>query len=241
MRAFAMDNRAYYDDFAGWYERARGRGYHQLIDDLEVDLVSRYGQGADILEAGCGTGLILNRVADFARTAKGIDLSSGMLAKAKERGLDVVQGSITDLPFANEQFDVVYSFKVLAHIEDIHLALLEMARVTRPGGYVLAEFYNTRSLRYLVKRLKPASAVSARTKDTAVYTRYDSLDDIRRYLPVDLELETSRGIRIVTPVSQVLKLPGLGDLFRWSEKRLADQPLAREFGGFLVAVLRKPV
>ncbi|MBT8493136.1 MAG: class I SAM-dependent methyltransferase [Deltaproteobacteria bacterium] len=234
-----MDNRSYYDDFSSWYERERGRGYHQLIDDLEVEAVRRYGQGTDVLEAGCGTGLILERTTEFTRSSTGLDLSAGMLARAEARGLKVVQGSITDLPFADESFDLVYSFKVLSHIEDIHLALHEMARVTRPGGIVLAEFYNTRSLRYLVKRLKPPTAVSESTKDTAVYTRYDSLDDIRSYLPVDLELETTRGIRIVTPVSHVHKVPGLAQVVRWAETRLADHPRARHYGGFLVAVLRK--
>jgi len=236
-----MDNRAYYDDFAGWYERERGRGYHQLLDDLEVDLVARYGQGADVLEAGCGTGLLLDRVATFASSAQGVDLSAGMLQRAASRGLSVAQGSITELPFAAESFDVVYSFKVLAHVENIDLALHEMARVTRPGGHVLAEFYNTRSLRYLVKRLKPPSAISEATSDTAVYTRYDSIDDIRSYLPADLELVTTRGIRIVTPVSQVHRVPGLRSVVRWTEERLADHPIASGFGGFLVAVLRKRV
>jgi ubiquinone/menaquinone biosynthesis C-methylase UbiE len=148
-----LDNRSYYDDFAGWYERERGRGYHQLIDDLELELIQRHATGADVLEAGCGTGLLLERVAGFARTARGVDLSAGMLAKAQGRRLDVVQGSVTALPFADQSFDVVYSVKVLAHVQDIRGALREMTRVLRPGGWLLAEFYNPRSLRYLVKRL----------------------------------------------------------------------------------------
>jgi ubiquinone/menaquinone biosynthesis C-methylase UbiE len=234
-----MDNRAYYDEFSTWYERERGQGYHQMLDDLEVGLVRRYGQGADILEVGCGTGLILERVAEFAGRAAGIDLSDGMLAKARERGLDVVQGSATELPYDDESFDVVYSFKVLAHVEDIETAMAEMARVTRPGGYVLAEFYNPRSLRYLVKRLKPPTAVSSSTSDEAVYTRYDSIEQIKRYLPSSLSWQTVRGIRIVTPVSHVHRVPGLRTLVRLAEERLADAPIARNFGGFVVAVTRK--
>ena len=48
--------------------------------------------------------------------------------------------------------DVAYSFKVLAHIPDIAGAMAEMARVVRPGGWVIAEFYNRRSLRRFVKK-----------------------------------------------------------------------------------------
>ena len=93
-----LDNRAYYDDFAGWYENERHLPYHRMLDDLEVDLVARYGADKDVLEVGCGTGLILGRVASFAGSATGVDLSAGMLAKATERGLSVIQGSATNLP-----------------------------------------------------------------------------------------------------------------------------------------------
>ena len=72
-----MDNRSYYDDFSNWYERERGVGYHQMLDDLELAAVERYGRGKDILEAGCGTGLLLERAQQFAKSATGVDLSGG--------------------------------------------------------------------------------------------------------------------------------------------------------------------
>ena len=62
-----IDNRSYYDAFSGWYERERHLPYHRMLDDLEVGVVERYGAGKDVLEVGCGTGLILGRVASFAR------------------------------------------------------------------------------------------------------------------------------------------------------------------------------
>lgn len=234
-----MNAKDYYDEFSAWYERRRGFGYHQLIDDLEVDLVERYGRGASVLEAGCGTGLVLARVATFAREAWGVDLSSGMLAKAQQRRLNVVQGSITHLPFADERFDVVYSFKVLAHVEPIREALAELSRVTRRGGYLLLEFYNPLSLRYLVKVLKPASRISERTTDEAVYTRYDALESIREYLPPGVQIVTMRGVRVVTPVSHVYRIPPLGSVFRRLERKLADAPVFRRLGGFLIVVAQK--
>lgn len=234
-----MDNRSYYDDFSDWYERERGDGYHKMLDDLELTAVERYGTGKDILEAGCGTGLLLGRTLRFAKSASGVDLSAGMLSKAKERGLDVVQGSVTQLPYKDESFDLVYSVKVLAHVEDIEAAMEEMARVTRPGGIVLAEFYNPLSLRYLIKSLKAPTAISSSTNDEAVYTRYDGPEQIRKYLPENLEWEGCRGVRIITPVSHVHKVPVLGSAFRALESVLADAPIARNLGGFLIAILRK--
>ncbi|HTJ40458.1 MAG TPA: class I SAM-dependent methyltransferase [Kofleriaceae bacterium] len=234
-----LDNQTYYDQFASWYERERHLPYHRMLDDLEVEIVERYGAGREVLEVGCGTGLILGRVAEFATHAAGVDLSGGMLAPARARGLAVAQASATELPIASASVDVAYSFKVLAHVPDIKGALREMARVVRPGGHVLAEFYNARSLRRLVKAIKPAQKISDRENDEAVYTRYDSIDDIRGYLPPELEWVSSRGIRIVTPVAQVHRIPVLGALVRRTEHALADLPIARDLGGFLVAILRK--
>jgi ubiquinone/menaquinone biosynthesis C-methylase UbiE len=236
------DTRAYYDEFAHAYEAHRRPnrpdGYHALIDDLEVDLVERYGAGGDILECGVGTGLLLERFAAFARSARGIDLSPGMLERARARGLDVTEASVTHIPFADETFDVTCSFKVLAHVPQIERALAEMARVTRVGGVVIAEFYNPISLRGLVKRLAPAGAISHRTRENAVYTRFDAPWSIPRLLPANLRLFAARGVRIVTPAAGVMRLPMVRDVFRRIEQRLADTRAAW-FGGFYVAVLRK--
>ena len=210
-----------------------------MLDDLEVGLVRRYGQGAEVLEVGCGTGLILHRTAGFARRALGIDLSGGMLAKAASRGLAVAQASATELPIATASVDVAYSFKVLAHIPDIAGALREMARVVRPGGWVLAEFYNARSIRRLVKAVKPPTAVSENTHDEHVYTRYDDARAIKSYLPPELEWVTTRGIRVITPAAKVLEVPLLGSAVRWAEHRLADLPGARDLGGFIVACCQR--
>src|SRR4029079_4398923 len=110
--------RDYYDDFAGGYERERHLPYHRMLDDLEVEIVERYARGKQVLEVGCGTGLILHRAGQFALDAQGIHLSGGMLEKAASRGLHVAQASATELPIASDSVDVAYCFKVLAPIPD---------------------------------------------------------------------------------------------------------------------------
>ena len=234
--------RSYYDEFSHRYEAERGDnrpdGYHALVDDLEVEIVERYGAGRDVLECGAGTGLLLGRFARFARSARGIDLSPGMLARARARGLDVREASVCHIPFPDESFDVTCSFKVLAHVPEIGRALAEMARVTRPGGVVLAEFYNPLSMRGVVKRLGPAGKISHATRESAVYTRFDAPWVIPRLLPPSLSLESARGVRIVIPAAGVMRVPGVRDVVRAVERRLADTPAA-VFAGFYIAVLRK--
>ena len=235
-------NRRYYDEFSKIYERHRrpndADGYHALVDDLEVELCARYGTGRDILECGCGTGLILERLARFTRRAAGIDLSPGMLQLARARGLEVKEGSVTELPFDDASFDVTCSFKVLAHVPDIGKALAEMARVTRPGGVILAEFYNPLSLRGLAKKLGPAGKIGDRTRESAVFTRFDAPWVLPRILPPNTRIETARGIRILTPAAVAMRVPGLRGILRRAERLLCDSPAA-VLGGFYVAVIRK--
>jgi SAM-dependent methyltransferase len=197
-------NRAYYDAFADLYEARRGdnhpSGYHELVDELESGYVKRYGAGRDVLEVGCGTGLILRRIQSFAKSAKGVDLSPGLLEKARARG--------------------------------------EMARVTRPGGMILAEFYNSWSLRARFKRLGPAGRIADGADERNVYTRYDSPRAIRRLVPEGCALIGARGVRIAIPAARLLDRP-LGRLwFRTLERALCDSPL-RAFGGFYIAAMEK--
>src|SRR3954447_25550661 len=202
----------YYDRFAETYENERHRGYHRLIDELELDLVRRYGAGKDVFEAGCGTGLLLREAAGVARSAVGLDLSRGMLAPARDRGLKVVQGSLTDVPLPSASFDLVYSMKVLAHVPPIERAVAELARLVRPGGHLLLEFYNPMSLRYLAKRLGGPGRIAEGTTEKDVFTRYDSLGRARSYLPAGLEVVGIRGVRVLTPTSKLWSIPGLGGL-----------------------------
>src|SRR5690606_14502404 len=109
-RTSEATSRSYYDEFAKRYDDRRGGrvrdGYHDLVDDLEVGFVRPFAAGRDLLEVGCGTGLLLERFAAMCRTAKGVDLSPGMLERARQRGLDVLEGSATKLPFDDASFDV---------------------------------------------------------------------------------------------------------------------------------------
>jgi len=235
-------NRQYYDAFSADYERERGQndpgGYHELLDELEADFVRRFGQAKDVLEVGCGTGLVLQRIRAFARRASGVDLSPGMLEKAKQRGLNVTLGSATALPFEANQFDVTCSFKVLAHVPEIEKALAEMARVTRPGGMVLAEFYNPFSLRGLAKRLGPAGAIAPGKNEHDVFTRFDSPARARELTPPGCVFVGARGVRITIPSAKLMKHPLGRSLFRAAEHALCDSPLKR-LAGFYVAAYEK--
>lgn len=228
----------YYDHFSATYERGREAGYHALIDEIETGLVLPYARGKDCLELGCGTGLILQEVAKVASSARGIDISPGMLEKARARGLDVELGSVTKLPYEDASFDLVYSFKVLAHVEQIGRALAEAARVTRPGGHMAVEFYNPLSLRYLAKRLAGPGAIGDAKNESDLFTRWDPPWVIERLLPAGTKLVDLRGVRVVTPAAAAHRVPVIGQALAALERRSVMSRL-RYFGGFLVAIVER--
>lgn len=119
------------EDGFWWYAGMR-RAVAALLDRY-VGAVER------VLDAGCGTGANLVFLARYGRTV-GIDLAAEALRFAMTRQPEAIaRGSISALPFAAESFDLVTSFEVIYHlaVEDDRAALAEMARVTRPGGWVL--------------------------------------------------------------------------------------------------------
>ena len=129
----------------------------------------------------------------MARKAVGLDLSRGMLGPARARGLQVVQGSLTAVPLPDRSFDLVYSMKVLAHVPPIREAVAELARLVRPGGHLLLEFYNPYSFRCLAKRLGGPGKIAEGTNESHVFTRYDTVAQARAYLPANVELLGVRG------------------------------------------------
>lgn len=232
------DNRSYYDAFAERYDHGRDVGYHKLIDDQAAAIVGRHARGKEALEVGCGTGLILGRVAPLAARAVGIDLSPGMLAEARARGLDVHEADAHALPFADASFDVAYSFKVLAHVPQWERALAEMARVLRPGGRLIFDVYNRRSLRYLIKRLWGPRATSTSFDEAAISTRFLRPAEARAQLPAGTRLIDEAGIRIAIPHPIVCRLPLVGAMAMRLEWAAMSSPLAR-VAGFYVLIAER--
>jgi SAM-dependent methyltransferase/DNA-binding transcriptional ArsR family regulator len=150
---------AYFKANAAEWERIRA--LHAPEKDVEAAILRHLAAKpiGDLLDAGTGTGRMLELLAPHARRAVGIDVSPEMLAIARDRlarehlpQVQVRLGDIYRLPFPNGSagpnggageagFDAVLFHQVLHYLDDPGAAVAEAARVMRPGGRLaIADF-----------------------------------------------------------------------------------------------------
>ena len=120
---------------------------HRLIFQTLADELPDWRE-KQILDAGCGTGAILQRLGSPERNV-GIDLSLEAISICRRRGLNNArQGDICALPFEDDSFDAVICSSVLYHqwVSDVAGAIHEMRRVLRRNGLFLV---NVPAFRFL--------------------------------------------------------------------------------------------
>ena len=111
-----------------WYEKNPIKTLNEL--KLVKSMVSK----KPCLEVGVGTGFFASNVS----CGFGVDPSIGMLRKARERGVDVVQGVGEFLPFRESCFNTVLIVVTVCFMKDPLKGLVEAHRVLRMGGEVIA-------------------------------------------------------------------------------------------------------
>ncbi len=109
--------------------------------DLRTYIFKKVGleNAPRVLEVGCGTGAILSELPKRP-DIHGADINLVALIECRVHAPDalLIQGDALQLPYLKQTFDIVYSHFLLLWVSDPLQALLEMKRVTRSGGYVIA-------------------------------------------------------------------------------------------------------
>jgi len=101
-----------------------------------------------VLDVGCGSGVLLPALAQAVAPdghVVGVDYAAPLLAEARARveaagvgdRVELHQGDAHRLPFPDAAFDAAHAERVLMHLEDPALALRELQRVVKPGGWVV--------------------------------------------------------------------------------------------------------
>ena len=123
--------------------------YHQHRHEMRYDLVAGASRehlvtvpGGALLDLGCGSALVADRLQDLSFTYIGFDFGGPHIAYAQKKyaGYDgtlhaaFARGDGALLPFSSESFDVVVMSEVIEHLLRPELAVWEIARVLKPGG-----------------------------------------------------------------------------------------------------------
>ena len=89
------------------------------------------GAGIRVLDAGCGTGEFLALAIGRGASASGVDLEADRLAVARRLApeAELREGDITQLPYADDAFDVVTAFNAVQFTGDVPATIAELARV----------------------------------------------------------------------------------------------------------------
>ncbi len=120
------------EDHHWWY-----RGMARITCDLLDQVVGR-GRNRQVLDAGCGTGAVMNYLASYGAVT-GFDFSPHALHFSRQRGhTRLAQASVMAAPFAANTFDLIVSFDVISEAAtDDTQPLSEFARLLKPGGHLL--------------------------------------------------------------------------------------------------------
>ena len=129
----------YYD----LYVKEQDYWWHVGKRAIVYSLLNRYlprnksKQERRALDLGCGTGLNLDHLSDYAQPV-GTDFSEEALHFCLERGHNLLcKADAAELPFPDKQFDIITALDVIEHLDDDLDALTELRRVLRPGGLLI--------------------------------------------------------------------------------------------------------
>jgi SAM-dependent methyltransferase len=141
---------SHFDAVAGVYDESLPAHVIEHYLRKRTAFVLEHCPRGSALDVGCGTGALAARLADAGYDTVGVDPSAGMLEVMARRapGVKAIEASGTDLPFAEDTFDVVLTVAVLHHVADpdaVRATLAEMVRVSKPGGRVLIWDHNPRN------------------------------------------------------------------------------------------------
>lgn len=130
-----------YDQYGHLYQKTRdehhsSRAYNEFLEVPAMFKAVGNIKGKKLLDLGCGAGVHIQHYLKKGAKCWGRDISKTMLDLAKKRcpTVDFTLGSITQLPYKDNSFDLVISSLCLDYVKDIDKAFKETQRVLKKGG-----------------------------------------------------------------------------------------------------------
>lgn len=167
-------------------------------------------KGEKVLDAGCGTGYLLDFLCGKRVKGVGVDISWEALKTAKKLfpWFEFIQADLTKLPFKNGNFDKIFCFNVIEHIKDQDKAMREFQRVLKPRGVIVFGTNIKDSLSWQLFKLF-CGGDSTHTRE---FNAQEFLSFVGQYFKVVKSTRSSCIARFWSPVSWVLNRLLKGDI-----------------------------
>jgi 2-polyprenyl-3-methyl-5-hydroxy-6-metoxy-1,4-benzoquinol methylase len=130
------------ESYRVWRASRLGRVTDEIEERLLLDLLGRV-DGLQLLDLGCGDGVLASKLAHRGAFVTGLDADARMLSAARGRArqesveLHLVNGRVEAPPFADGAFDCVVAVTVLCFIRDADRTIARLVRLLRPGGRMI--------------------------------------------------------------------------------------------------------
>jgi SAM-dependent methyltransferase len=203
VKAADYDHRAFdsWIPLQRYWQRARFRVIRGMVDGA-----------SRILDIGCGS----SRIVQTLPQAVGLDMQIRKLRWLRAPGRQLVQGSLSELPFADQAFDAVICSEVIEHIPRDLIDLSDMVRVLAPGGMLVLGTpdygrWRWRTLEGLYKKVFPQGYA---TEHINPYTRHGLRQEIEKLGLVVLEVQYVGGSEMIFKAVKPLEPAGRARVLR---------------------------
>lgn len=151
---------AYYDDrLFNYNEYWRSREYEDLSEKIALRrMLKLITPKGCVLDIGGGYGRLVPEYVHCFKKCLLIDPSSKLLNQAshlcrKYKNLNIKKGLIEKIPFKDNSLDTVITIRTFHHLDDPSKAINEIARVLKPGGFLILEYANKVRFKNVLKAI----------------------------------------------------------------------------------------
>ena len=145
--AYSTDGRIDLSQKSGSHYPKFRKLFHWLSGDVDPRDFVQISDGARVLDYGCGHATYLSYFHDRGVSISGAEIAEYVVEACQNKGYDVHRVSdISCIPFADDEFEIIYLMQVFEHLRNPHEFMKELARIIKSDGMLYVAVPNSASI-----------------------------------------------------------------------------------------------